>query len=128
MRLFFILLCLCNALYAANETTNTALTAIKDPNAIVINEINRLDTLIQATSQSLEGQKKLRERIVEYHKIQELYILSPKDNDILFRMVKSAYRTLELIKENHLLEMFDPDFIDELKVLSQAATKRGVPK
>lgn len=105
-----------------------SMTSIKEPAALLGNEIARLDTLIQATQQSLEGQKKLRERIVEYQKIQDLYLKQPQDNDLLFKLVKSAYRTLESIKENHLTETFDPDFINELTVLSQAANKRGVPK
>lgn len=103
-------------------------SGIKDPEAMLDNEITRLDALIQATQQSLEGQKKLRERILEYKQIQETFLKKPEDNDLLFRLVKSAYRTLEVIKENHLTQTFDPDFIDELTVLSQAANKRGIPK
>lgn len=117
-----------NFCLAAPASSPAALASIKDPAALISNEINRLDTLIQATQQSLDGQKKLRAHIVEYQKIQDLFITNPNDNDVLLRMVKSAYRTLEAIKENHLTQNFDPDFIDELTVLSQAASKRGVPK
>lgn len=104
------------------------ISPVKDPNALIGNELSRLDTLIQATQQSLEGQKKLRERIIEYQKIQDAHLLHPENNEILFRMVKSAYRTLEVIQENHLIQTFDPDFINELTVLAQVATKRGIPK
>jgi len=99
-----------------------------DPAAFITHEISRLDTLIQATQQSLEDQKKLRERIVEYKKLQDAYVKAPDDNDLLFRIVKSAHRTLQAIKENHLIHVFDPEFIDELTVLSQPAQKRGIPK
>lgn len=101
---------------------------IKDPNALIGNEIGRLDTLIQATEYSLEGQKKLRTQIVEYQKLQDQYLNNTKDNDLLLKLVKSAYRTLQTIKENHLEQNFDADFIDELTVLSQPATKRGIPR
>lgn len=103
-------------------------TAIKDPDALIGNEIVRLDTLIQATEQSLESQKKLRVQILEYKKLQELYLQNPKDNELLLKLVKSAYRTFQTIKNNHLTQTFDSDFIDELTVLSQPATKRGIPK
>lgn len=106
----------------------TTLLPVKDPSALIGNELSRLDYLIQATQQSLEGQKQLREKIVEYQKIQESYLLHPKDNEILFRMIKSAYNTLKSIQENHLEHTFDPEFISELKVLAQVASKRGVPK
>lgn len=92
------------------------------------NEIARLDTLIQATERSLEGQNKLRKKIVEYKKTEEAYLKSPDNNDLLFAVVKSAHRTLEAIKESHLTQTFDPEFINELTVLSQAASKRGIPK
>lgn len=101
---------------------------IKDPATLIHDELARLDTLIQATQQSLEGQKKLREKIVEYQKLQEEFAQNPKDNDVLLNMVKSAHRTLQAIKENHLTQTFDTDFIDELTVLSQPASKRGIPK
>lgn len=114
------------SLYSAE--TPSVLANIKDPAALIDNEIARLDSLILATRQSLEGQQKLREKIIEYKKIEEFYLKQPDDNEILFRLVKSAHRTLEAIKENHLLQTFDPEFIDELTVLSQAATKRGIPK
>lgn len=100
----------------------------KDPSALINNELARLDTLIQATQQSLEGQKQLRSSIEEYKKIQEQFFKQSDDNDILFSMVKSAHRTLKLIKDNHLTQSFDPEFIDELTVLAQAANKRGIPK
>lgn len=117
------------AIHALPDTKPAPTVApIKDPTALIGNELARIDTLIQATQKSLENQKKLRERIVEYQKIQDLYLLYPDDNEILFRMVKSAYRTLEAIREYHLIQTFDPDFISELTILSQVATKRGIPK
>lgn len=102
--------------------------AIKDPAALINTELGRLDTLIQATQQSLDGQKKLKEKIIEYKKIQEQYLQKPTDNDLLLRLVKSAHRTLELIKETHLGQTFDPEFINELTVFSQPINKRGIPK
>jgi hypothetical protein len=108
--------------------SETPSLAIKDPAALIKTELERLDTLIQATQQSLDGQKKLREKILDYKKAQELYLKAPNDNDLLLRLVKSAHRTLEAIKENHLAQTFDPEFINELTVLSQPITKRGIPK
>lgn len=108
--------------------TPTLLSPVKDPNALIGNELSRLDHLIQATQQSLEGQQQLREKIVEYQNIQKSYLLHPKDNEILFRMIKSAFSTLQSIQDNHLEHTFDADFMNELKVLAQVASKRGVPK
>lgn len=115
---------LCACYHIAAEAPMT----IKDPAALIGNEIARLDTLIQATEKSLEEQKQLRIQIVEYQKLQDRFLEKPKDNELLYKLVKSAYRTLQMIKESHLIHNFDPDFIDELSVLAQPATKRGIPK
>lgn len=119
---------ICMLMAACFQAGADVASPIKDPAALIGNEISRLDTLIQATELSLEGQKKLRTQIMEYQKLQDLYFKTPQDNDLLFKVIKSAYRTLQTIKENHLVQTFDPEFIDELTVLSQPATKRGIPK
>lgn len=118
MRLLWVILCCAVA----------PLWAAQDPCAMIGIELGRLDTLITATDQSLEVQKKLRNEIVEYQRNQEKFLLSPNDNDLLVKMARSAFRTLELIQESHLEQTFDPDFINELKVLSKVVAKRGIPK
>lgn len=123
------LICVCFLLCIASTAFSDDIpTPIKDPALLINNELARLDTLIQATEKSLDGQKQLRGYILEYQKLQEQFLKNPKDNDMLLKVVKSAYRTLQSIKENHLTQNFDSDFIDELTVLSQPAAKRGVPK
>ena len=109
-------------------SSNVQPLPIKDPNALIGNELSRLDLLIEATRQSLEEQQKLRKKIVEYQKIQDAHLLHPHDNEILFRMIKSAHAILKLIQDNYLEHTFDPEFISELKVLAQVATKHGIPK
>lgn len=101
---------------------------IKDPAHLIPTELSRLDTLIQATDKSLQAQKQLRANIIEHQSLQEQFLKNPKDNDLLLKVVKSAHRTLQSIKENNLTQTFDSDFIDELTVLSQPASKRGVPR
>ncbi len=100
----------------------------KQPQALLPNEIARIDSLIEATEKSLKAQMLLREKMIEYKAIQDLHLKTPEDNDILYRLIISAHRTLKSIKENDLVLNFDPDFIDELKILSQAVSKRGIPK
>lgn len=101
---------------------------IKDPKALIGNEIVKINTLIHATECSLEAQKKLYAQIMEYNQLQEQYLKNSKDNDLLLKLVKSAYRTLQTIKDNHLELNFDADFIDELTVMSQPIKKRGIPR
>lgn len=123
---FFSLLSFCMCFYAHSAVSG--LSNIKDPSQLINNELRRLDTLIQATEQSLEGQKKLKELIIQYQNIQDQFLNDTQNNDLLFQLVKSAYRALQSINENHLIHTFDPEFISELTTLSQIATKRGIPK
>lgn len=127
MTAFARLLFIC-CLLASAAAFSAAPAGIKDPEAMLGNEIARLDDLIQATRQSLETQQKLKNEILDYQKVQLEFLANPKDNDLLLKVVKSAHKTLRTIKENRLEKMFDPDFIDELTVLAQPANKRGVPK
>ncbi len=119
------------SLYADNSlrpSTTDLPPQIKDPLALINNEIAMLDNLIDVTQQNLENQKNLRHLVKEYQKIQDLYLQNPDDKEALYRMVKIAYKTLGNIKENHLTHLFDSDFISELSLLSQVASKRGIPK
>lgn len=125
---FFLSLLLSYNLNLMAATTSEIGAPIKDPKMLVKNEILRLDTLIEATEKSLEAQRMLREKIYEYQALQENFIKTPNDNEILFKIIKSAYKILQIIQENHLTQNFDTDFIDELTLLSKPATKRNLPK
>ncbi len=103
-------------------------TGIIDTKDLVVGEIARLDQLIEATEQSLEGQKRLRERIEQYRELQVSYLSNSDDNELLFQLIKSAYTILESIKAQHLETAFEPEFLSELSVLSRPAVKSGLPK
>jgi hypothetical protein len=107
----------------AEEAACSHYRPIKDPAALLSTEIGRLDTLIEATEKSLVQQRKLKLLIVEYKSIQDKYLLKPNDNDLLYQMIKSAYKTLKSIKEYHLVQTFDKEFIEELTIVSQPIKK-----
>lgn len=121
-------LILASFLLAFTAASADAPAAIKDPDAMIGNELARLDDLIQATQQSLDTLKRLKGEIIDYQKTQFQFLANTKDNELLMKVVKSAYKALRTIKDNKLEKMFDPDFIDELTVLAQPAAKRGIPK
>jgi hypothetical protein len=111
-----------------NPSTSNIPPKVKDPAALIKNELAMLDNLIDVTKQNLENQKNLRQMIQQYMTIQEVYIKNPDDKEVLYRMVKVAHRTLDNIKQNHLTHLFDADFISELSLMSQIANKRSIPK
>lgn len=111
-----------------SATVQAADSPIIEPKEVVANEIARLDLLIEATSRSLEQQRKLRDMIVEYQKTQARYMDNPEDNELLYQLIKRAYGILEVIKGQHLEGAFEPEFLSELSLLSKPALKSGIPK
>jgi hypothetical protein len=93
-----------------------------------LTELARLDHLIEATTKSLDNQRKLREILIEYKQVEKLYLKNPEDKNLLFRFIKMAYQLLNSIKDNHLEHTFSPEFINELTLLSQIANKKGTSK
>ena len=124
---FFFVLCVA-LLSTMSSPAAAAVAPIKDPNALIKDQLIHLDRLISATEESLTGQKALRKKIADYESIQSAYLLRPSDNELLFRMIKSAHTILKSIQETDLEHTFDPEFIKELKVLSKVANKQGIPK
>lgn len=125
MKITRLLLAILLSLSAAG---NAAESPIIEPKEVVANEIARLDLLIEATQQSLEQQRKLRDMIVDYQKVQSRYLDSPEDNELLYQLIKKAYAILEIIKAQHLEAAFEPEFLSELSLLSKPALKSGIPK
>lgn len=119
---FFIIMSLSPFLISAE------ISPIKDPKQIVPLQAQHLETLIEMTQATLNNLQILSKQLKDYQEVQERYLADTKDNEMLYRMVKSAQKLLENIKSANLVHSFDPDFISELNLLSQIAQKIGIPK
>lgn len=100
------------------------LPRLENPLAATSDALHVIDLLIEATQESIVKQKALRVLIVEYQEIRKISLEKPNDNAQLARMIRSGHRLLESIKENDLIDSFEPEFLGELNLLSQMATKR----
>ena len=110
------------------DPTNYEGPRSNDPSTITANDLVMLDNLIEATQKSIENQKILRQQIKDYQKLQLQYLNNSQDNELLYRMVKSAYAISNTIKENHLTQAFSPEFMSEINLFAQVASKRGIPR
>ena len=110
--------------------SNESISNLKEtePALVVAKELDHLNNLISMTEKNLKNQKTLKQLFLEYQQQQVNYLQNTQDKEITLRMVKSAHRLLEAIKDNHLVQTFDTEFISQLTFFSQFATKRGVPK
>lgn len=120
--LFFILIINLNA----NETLPTLKET--EPALIAAQELQRLNNLMTITQQNLENQKKLQQLFMDYQQQQITYLQNSQDKELTLQMVRSAHRLLESIKANHLVQIFDTEFISQLTFFAQFAVKRGIPK
>lgn len=91
-------------------------------------EVASLNNLIEISKKNLENQKQLLEQLRKYKKIQDQYLQSNNDNEILFQLVVEGHKLAEGIRDNHLTDLFSNEFMGELNLVSQVATKRGIPK
>lgn len=126
--LTFFSLCILHPLIAEDSGSIAIPPRLMNSKQLIANELSILDNLIASTQRSLEKQKELRELIVKYQDAQRACLKNSNDEALLYAMVKAAHRTLEAIKENHLMDNFDPEFLSELNLLSQIAVKCGIPK
>ena len=90
-------------------------------------EIARLDQLIAGTEQSLKKEKELREILVEYKKAEVIAIKNPNDTDNLLKLVSLAKKAHQMIMDTSLDDYFAPQFLEELKKLSQISERKNVP-
>lgn len=91
-------------------------------------EVSTLDNLIELTGQNLQSQERIRLQLIDYQKINTAFLKNPDDKEMLFQMIKSADRLFENINKTHLSQNFSPEFLNELKLFSQIASKAGIPK
>lgn len=87
-----------------------------------------LDHFIQATGETLEASRQLREKISAYFQLQQIYLQDPSNKDTAYHMVKTARLIMEEIEEHHLNQIFTPDFMNELSFFSELSKKRGLPQ
>lgn len=102
--------------------------ALKEPPVLVENEIDVLNTLINATEKNLSRQKKMKELVLEYQQALAFYLKNSSDKDAVLKVAFIAEKLLFEIQEAHLQDSFNPDFISELTLFSQIAAKKGIPR
>ena len=90
-------------------------------------ELSRIDSLISATEQSLERQKKLRALIADYRKIEKSCLENPKNPDLLFKLAKAGKMVHDGVQEAYLADYFQPEFVKELQKLKVIADKKSIP-
>jgi hypothetical protein len=115
-------------LESAVNSVTTDLPRVLTPWKEEKDPLETIGNLIEATKKNLKNQMALRDMIKNYQSLQTEFLRHSHDKELLFKMTKAAHKVLENIKANHLVQVFDPEFINELSLFSQTGLKRGMPK
>lgn len=107
---------------------STEMPQISSASTNIGKELESLNILISATKQTLENATALKKQVEDYQKLQQLYLQDADNKELLFHMVRTAFRLNEKIKSTHLEHAFSPEFLSELHVFAQVANKRTLPK
>jgi hypothetical protein len=121
----FSAMVLCSSLI---EAAPADLPQVSDASSNVSVELQTLDHIISMTKENLTAQKVVKQKVQYYYRLQQAYLANPDDRELLFRMVKTSFKLLEIINNNHLQHAFSDDFLHELDVFAQVAVKRGIPR
>lgn len=100
------------------------LPKVTEPSTRVGNELQSIDNLIEVTQENLERQKHLKVLVKEYLQVREHFIENMDDNQLALRMLALANQLSEEIENQHLLHLFDQEFIGELHICNQISQKK----
>ena len=134
MKIFFQILLFsgCGLCFAAadNPSLRVPQAALKEVNIPMEgeDEIKTVEQLIETTGRQLEGQKHLRELMLQFKKQKEEFVQGNQTKSHAGRMVRTARQIYEMIAANHLEHLFAKDYLDELTFFSSIAGKSAVTR
>jgi hypothetical protein len=85
---------------------------------------NHIDHLIAATERKLEQQKELKQLMETFNFQQEEFFRGNQSKTHAAKMIHSAERILNLIRELHLAHLFSLTYLEELTLFSSLATRQ----
>jgi hypothetical protein len=88
-------------------------------------ELQTLDNLIASSERQLVIHKELRSLIAQFQKQQDLFQEGQQTKELAIQMVQTASKILKTAEENHLMHLFTPFFVEELKLFSGITKKKS---
>ena len=87
-------------------------------------ELQILDDLIASTERQVALQKELRDLIANFHQQQKTFQEGQQTKELALQMVQTASKIMRMAEDHHLMYLFPPFFIEELKLFSGIAKKK----
>jgi hypothetical protein len=114
-------------LYALDLPPDAPTSPLKSPKEIIDIQLKALDLLHQRTAQTLQQIEELKNQTADYKRIQEQYLDDIENRRLLASMLHAADNLLQGIKNAHMADLFEPEFLSELTTLTQLQKKMSLP-
>lgn len=95
--------------------------------ALPQDSLSDLDLLIESTKELLQNQEELRLKLNTYIELKSAYLKDMENRELLKKTARLAKSSLDIIKENKLTPLFEPDFISEMTLFAKLATTPSIP-
>ena len=90
--------------------------------------LSELNALIQSTEELVAKQKALKAILTDYLVVHDSYLLDMENRELLVKTAKLAKRALDLIKQERLTPLFNPDFLSEMTLFAKVVAKPTLPQ
>lgn len=95
----------------------------EEPSAVHEHDIAAVEHLIQITTLQLEKQKELKALMLEFREQQDQFFQGDQSKAHASKMVITAHKILEMIKQSRIHHLFSSDYLEELALFSSIANK-----
>lgn len=97
--------------------------AAGEPSSTQEDEVAAVEHLIQITSIQLEKQKELKALMLEFREQQDTFFQGDQSKAHASKMVGTAHKILEMIKQSRIQHLFSSEYLEELALFSSIASK-----
>ena len=90
-------------------------------------EIEIVQSLIQATQKNLYEQQMLLKLVVEFKQTRASFVAQPTNRRLATALVKTAMSISRQIEQEHLTHLFSSDFLTEIRFFNQVGQQQHLP-
>ncbi|MBJ7449013.1 MAG: hypothetical protein JHC93_01480 [Parachlamydiales bacterium] len=93
---------------------------------VEVDALESINQLIEMTKQNLVVQEKLASLINEFKEARKVFRDGNDDKKVASLIIRNAYEIQELVNENYLTHLFNPEFLSEIKVIAQMVNRQSL--
>ena len=96
-----------------------AVTPVTSPK----DEVSAVEELISVTKDKLAEEEKLKKLLLDFRLCRAQFSHNSESKELAFKLVSTARKILEIVKNEHLEHLFPSDYLEEITFFSSIAAK-----